>query len=110
MVGFLFIDDLVIPETIVESVLRKDGNAGEIIEELMEVYESISDFSHDVLYEATKNYCETKETSLRKVQAPIRAAITGAKVGPPLFESLEILGREKTLARLAKARVLIGTD
>jgi glutamyl-tRNA synthetase len=40
---------------------------------------------------------------LGKVQAPIRVAITGRTVGPPLFESLELLGRETTLARLAAA-------
>ena len=37
-------------------------------------------------------------------QAPVRVAVTGRTVGPPLFESLEVLGRERTLARLAAAR------
>ncbi|MBO0694201.1 MAG: glutamate--tRNA ligase, partial [Acidimicrobiaceae bacterium] len=41
---------------------------------------------------------------LGKVQAPIRLAVTGRSVGPPLFESLELLGRERTLARLGAAR------
>jgi glutamyl-tRNA synthetase len=31
---------------------------------------------------------------------PIRAAVTGTLVSPPLFESLEILGRDETLARV----------
>lgn len=39
-----------------------------------------------------------------KAQAPIRLAVTGRTVGPPLFESLELLGRDRTLARLAAAR------
>jgi glutamyl-tRNA synthetase len=42
--------------------------------------------------------------SLRKVQAPIRVAITGRSVGLPLFESLYVLGRGQTLRRLAAAR------
>jgi len=44
---------------------------------------------------------------LGKAQAPIRLAVTGRAVGPPLFESLEALGRERTLTRLrgALARV-----
>jgi glutamyl-tRNA synthetase len=33
----------------------------------------------------------------------VRVAITGRRVGPPLFESIELLGRERTLARLAQA-------
>lgn len=42
--------------------------------------------------------------SLGKAQAPVRLAVTGRTVGPPLFESLVLLGRRRTLARLADAR------
>ena len=42
--------------------------------------------------------------SLRKVQAPIRVAVTGRTVGLPLFESLSVLGRSQTLRRLGAAR------
>ena len=34
---------------------------------------------------------------------PVRIAVTGRKVSPPLFESLELLGRDRSLARLAAA-------
>jgi glutamyl-tRNA synthetase len=40
---------------------------------------------------------------LGKAQAPVRVAVTGRSIGLPLFESLEILGREQTLARLRRA-------
>src|SRR5256885_626483 len=40
---------------------------------------------------------------LGKAQAPVRVAVTGRTVGLPLFESLEVLGRERTLARLEAA-------
>jgi len=40
---------------------------------------------------------------LAKAQAPVRVAVTGRSVGPPLFESIEVLGREKTIARLETA-------
>jgi glutamyl-tRNA synthetase len=43
-------------------------------------------------------------TALAKAQAPIRLAVTGRTVGPPLFESLQQLGRRRTVARLAAAR------
>jgi glutamyl-tRNA synthetase len=42
--------------------------------------------------------------SLRKAQGPVRLAVTGRTVGPPLFESLAVLGRDRTVARLAAAR------
>ena len=35
-----------------------------------------------------------------KAQAPIRVAITGRTIGPPLFEALEVLGREEVIRRL----------
>jgi glutamyl-tRNA synthetase len=41
---------------------------------------------------------------LGKVQGPVRVATTGRRVGPPLWESLEALGRERTLERLRDAR------
>jgi glutamyl-tRNA synthetase len=47
---------------------------------------------------------ERRGLKLGKAQAPIRVAVTGRSVGPPLFESMEALGRERTLTRLRKAR------
>ena len=40
----------------------------------------------------------------RNAFGPLRVAVTGATVSPPLFESMEILGRERSLARLAAAQ------
>lgn len=42
--------------------------------------------------------------SLAKAQAPVRLAVTGRDVGPPLFESLELLGRDRALDRIRRAR------
>jgi glutamyl-tRNA synthetase len=39
----------------------------------------------------------------RVAYAPVRAAVTGRRVSPPLYQSIELLGRERTLARLAHA-------
>ena len=41
---------------------------------------------------------------------PVRVAVTGRRISPPLFESLEVLGRESSLRRLAAARAGLGTD
>ena len=43
------------------------------------------------------------DVKLGKAQAPVRVAVTGRTVGPPLFESLEVLGREATIERLDAA-------
>jgi glutamyl-tRNA synthetase len=42
--------------------------------------------------------------NLGKAQAPVRLAITGRTVGPPLFESIELLGRNRAVARISAAR------
>ncbi|HXW81757.1 MAG TPA: glutamate--tRNA ligase [Acidimicrobiales bacterium] len=42
--------------------------------------------------------------ALGKAQAPVRLAVTGRSIGPPLFEAMVLLGRRRTLARLSAAR------
>jgi glutamyl-tRNA synthetase len=46
---------------------------------------------------------EKSGLSANQVFGIIRVAVTGQKVSPPLFESMEVLGKEKVLERLQKA-------
>ncbi|VAW05102.1 Glutamyl-tRNA synthetase @ Glutamyl-tRNA(Gln) synthetase [hydrothermal vent metagenome] len=57
--------------------------------------------------EALRAMLAEHELSARKGLQPIRVAISGSTVSPPLFESLDILGRPETLLRLHKARSLL---
>ena len=57
-----------------------------------------------VLHETTERIAADHDVKLKHAQAPLRVAVTGRTVGPPLFESLEVLGRDRTLARLRAAR------
>lgn len=50
---------------------------------------------------------EKLELKPRKAFAPVRVGVTGSHISPPLYESMELLGRERTLARLAAARTRI---
>jgi glutamyl-tRNA synthetase len=43
----------------------------------------------------------------RQAFGPVRVAVSGRTVSPPLYESLELLGRDRTLARLAAARAAV---
>jgi glutamyl-tRNA synthetase len=52
---------------------------------------------------ALRGLAETLELSPRKAFEPIRIAVTGSKVSPGLFESLELLGKDETLRRLTAA-------
>jgi glutamyl-tRNA synthetase len=60
--------------------------------------------ARDALAQLEPFTAESIEGALRAVaDQPLRIAITGSKVSPGLFESIELLGREKTLARLSRA-------
>jgi len=56
------------------------------------------------LHDLTLEMAERLGKKLGKAQAPIRVAVTGRKVGPPLFEALEVLGRDEVLRRLQRPR------
>ena len=47
---------------------------------------------------------EGLEIKPRLAFGPVRIAVSGARISPPLFESLEILGRESSLARIKALR------
>ncbi|MFF3377705.1 glutamate--tRNA ligase [Streptomyces sp. NPDC002680] len=59
--------------------------------------------SAESLKEAVLAAGEAHGLKLGKAQAPVRVAVTGRTIGLPLFESLEVLGKEKTLARIDAA-------
>ena len=60
-------------------------------------------FSADRIEATLRALAERLELSPRKAFQPIRVAVTGAKVSPGLFESLELLGKEESLRRLSVA-------
>jgi glutamyl-tRNA synthetase len=62
----------------------------------------------DSLKSALEEVGARYELKLGKVQAPVRVAVTGRTVGPPLFESLELLGRDEVLRRLSAASDRLG--
>jgi glutamyl-tRNA synthetase len=62
----------------------------------------------DVLHESLRAIGESHDMKLGKAQAPIRVAVTGRLVGPPLFESMHALGRETVLERIAAAHTKLG--
>lgn len=70
-----------------------------------------AEWSSDVLHAALREIGEGRDLKLGKAQAPVRVAVTGRTVGPPLFESLELLGRTESLRRLDVAldRLRTGT-
>lgn len=79
-----------------------DNEAGAILAEGRRRLESCT-FVAESLRQEISELGEEKGRKLGKVQAPIRVATLGRSVGLPLFESLEVLGRERTMQRLDAA-------
>jgi glutamyl-tRNA synthetase len=60
--------------------------------------------SHDSWEAAFRAEAERRGVKLGDLLMPLRVAVTGSRVSPPLYESLIILGLEEALARIEKAR------
>ncbi|MBJ7461787.1 MAG: glutamate--tRNA ligase [Ilumatobacteraceae bacterium] len=101
MIDFFFLDEPAIDDASWAKA-TKDEWASAVLSETTAAY-ATAEWNHDSLKAVIEQVGEKYGLKLGKVQAPIRVAITGRTVGPPLFESLELLGRETTLARLAAA-------
>ena len=74
-----------------------------LLDDVIAEYGALADWTADALKVALEDVMARYELKLGKAQAPVRVAVTGRSVGPPLFESLEVLGRDETLRRLTVA-------
>jgi glutamyl-tRNA synthetase len=83
-----------------------DGG-GAMLEEAGAALSEVEPFAAEPIEAALRELAERLELKPRQAFQPIRAAVTGSKVSPGLFESLELLGREKSLARIEAARQML---
>jgi len=102
MVDFLFLEDPPIDPDSWQKAIGRDEVAPLILRAALEAYATCG-WTRDELHQVTAAIGEANRRALGKAQAPIRVAVTGRRVGPPLFESLEVLGREETLRRIGAA-------
>jgi glutamyl-tRNA synthetase len=100
MLGFLFVDSSKIS---IEDDARKGlpENAKAIVAAAIAAISALDDFTTDALQAAlNKALVEDMGEKPKNAFGPLRTAISGRRVSPPLFESMEILGKAETLARL----------
>jgi glutamyl-tRNA synthetase len=100
---FLFVADdaIVYDPDAVEKVLRKgDGQGLAVVRDLRDLLAAQDDFSHAALEQAIQQYGEQKQLGLGKIAQPLRVAVSGGTISPPIFQSLEFLGKPRTLARI----------
>jgi glutamyl/glutaminyl-tRNA synthetase len=100
---FLFIpDDKIEYETgAVEKVLKKNERQGAaVLSEVRGVLAALANWDAASLEAALNQYCESKGLALGKVAQPIRVGISGSTVSPPIYQTLELLGKDSTIARI----------
>ena len=83
------------------------GESGEILSAAGTELERAEPFVAEQIEQALRTMCDALELKPRKAFQPVRIAITGSKISPGLFESLELLGREESLARIERARAAV---
>ncbi len=87
-------------------ILQKEG-VGKILADVSQLLVPEVDFSTANLEKIIRDYCTNQNLKTGAVFHPLRVAVTGQTVGPGLFETLSLLGKEKTLHRLQTVNQMI---
>ncbi len=102
MVDFLFVDEPEIDEASWSKAVQHDW-AAPLLDQVIAAYETAS-WDADTLNAEWRQIADALGAKPRLAQGPVRVPVTGRISGPPLFESLEVLGRDETLRRLRAGR------
>jgi glutamyl-tRNA synthetase len=103
LLGFLFTEDVEIDPVAAEKQLG--AGAAEVLDAATAALQALPEWTAPAIESALKEaLVEGLGRKPRQAFGPVRVAISGRTVSPPLYESMELLGRDRTLARLAAAR------
>ncbi len=105
MSEFFFAEEIRYDEKAVRKFLQKEHGRA-ILRDVETILTEIDDWDEKSIENGLARYCEEKGLKFGKVAQPVRVAVTGTTVSPPIFETLVLLGREKVLRRFAIARKL----
>ncbi len=76
------------------------GGGREVVAKLLPELEKVSEWNAASIESAVRDYAEREGLKLGKAAQPLRAALTGKTTSPGVFDVLDVLGRDETLARL----------
>jgi glutamyl-tRNA synthetase len=105
LLGFLFADDVQVDEAAAAKHLRPDD--APILDAAVAALRDLAEWQTATIEEALKGaLVDGLGLKPRQAFGPVRVAVSGRTVSPPLYESIELLGRDRTLGRLTAARAL----
>lgn len=109
LLKFLYVDDADFGIDPAAAAKNLGADAGPVLDAAVAALTALPQWRTADLEDALKTaLIDGLELKPRKAFAPVRVAVTGSHISPPLYESMELLGREKTLARLTAARSSVG--
>jgi glutamyl-tRNA synthetase len=103
--GFLFKPDEAIefdPKAVKKVLQKNDGAGYAMLEYLLGKLQTLDDWSGEALGALLESACKDRDTKLGDVAQPLRVAITGSTISPPIHESLAMLGKKATLSRVGE--------
>ena len=98
-VRFLFVEEVTYDEPSWQKVLAKPDSPAAVTAAIARLTD-LEEWSTGAIESTLRAMLEELELNARKGLQPLRVAVTGSSISPPLFESLEALGQDRTLARL----------
>ena len=90
-----------------EPTAEQIGESAATLTAARERLETADPFNAEQIEAALRAMCDELELKPRKAFQPVRIAITGSKISPGLFESIELLGRAESLARIERALAVL---
>jgi glutamyl/glutaminyl-tRNA synthetase len=98
---FLFVDNgsIEYDESTVKKILLKD-NGLEMLKIIRDRLSAMEQLTEKAVEDMLRNLAQERNVGLGKVAQPLRVAITGSTVSPPIFDSIKMLGRENTITRI----------
>ncbi len=98
-------DDLQYDEKGIEKHFRKDG-VGKILSEVSLALQRVEPFEAGRIRDELHDLSQKLNVSLSRINPPTRLALTGRTMGPELFDIISLLGKERVIKRLKKAKEL----
>jgi len=109
LIGFLFTDDLGLDPTLLVPKKRERLDAVTALSRATVALRYLDPFTPEAIEAALGAVAADVDWTLRDVTIAVRAAVTGRRVGPPLYGSMALLGRARTIDRLEAAQELLET-
>lgn len=106
LADFFFKEEIEFDPQAIDKYLRADEGK-KILQLALKSLEPLDDFDHQEIEKALREVCDREGFKARQFFQPIRVAVTGRAVSPPLFETLEILGKERSLRCISSALKLL---